>query len=243
MPRFFVSSESIKDNTVILTGDDAFHISRSLRMAQGEEITVCDDSGCVYSGILTAFTKDSVTVSLSSPMCGESELPCEVHLYQAFPKGDKWETIIMKAVELGATTITPFLSERCVKRPHADKTDALLLRWNRIAEEAAKQCGRARLPVVRTPHSFREALAEATDGKTALFCYENETACSIKKALSSCTPRKISLIVGSEGGFSPKESQEAISAGCIAVGLGPRILRCETAPLYALACISYHFEL
>ncbi len=243
MPRFFVSKDCILNGYVTLTGDDALHISRSLRMAPGETVTVCDETGCVYTATLTEFTKDSVTASLSAPMPTTSELPCEVHLYQAFPKGDKWETIIMKAVELGATEITPFLSERCIKRPHAEKIDSLLARWNRIAEEAAKQCGRARLPRVTAPLSFKEMLTDATKDKTAFFCYENETACTLRQALTATSPKRASVIVGSEGGFSPDEATEALSSGVISVSLGPRILRCETAPLYALSCFSYHFEL
>ena len=243
MPRFFVSKNAICDGYVTLTGDDAFHISRSLRMAPGETVTVADGEGAVYTATITEFTKDTVTASLSAPLAVSGEMPCDVHLYQAFPKGDKWETIIMKAVELGATVITPFLSERCIKRPHAEKIDALLLRWNRIAEEAAKQCGRARLPRVTAPLSFSEMLTEATCDKTAFFCYENEDACTLREALTKTSPVRAALIVGSEGGFSPKEAKAAIEAGALSVGLGPRILRCETAALYALSCFSYHFEL
>ena len=163
----------------------------------------------------------------------------------AYPKGDKLETVIQKAVELGATRIVPFESSRCIKRPDAKRAEARLTRLERIAEEAAKQCGRARLPKVELPVSFREMLADAKEHRLALFCYEGERALSVRQLLEgySGTPDSICAVVGSEGGFSPEEAEAAAAAGLITVGLGERILRCETAPDSILSAISYRFEL
>jgi 16S rRNA (uracil1498-N3)-methyltransferase len=163
----------------------------------------------------------------------------------AYPKGDKLETVVQKSVELGASEIIPFESSRCIKRPAADKADKIADRLSRIAEEAAKQCGRSRLPKVAKQIKFSEVTERVKDHDLTLFCYEGEGATSLKATLESYGKEggRIAVIIGSEGGFSEEEARLIIEAGAKCVNLGPRILRCETAPDYCLAAISYHFEL
>ena len=172
-----------------------------------------------------------------------TESPVRITLYMGYPKGDKLETVIQKAVELGVSRIVPFESSRCVKRPKQDKLDKLLSRFARIAEEAAKQCGRARLAEVTAPVDFRTALLDAKKSELCLFCYEGDGTRSLREVLSEKRAESISVIVGCEGGFSLNEAKEAEAAGLTPVNLGPRILRCETAPSYVLSCISYAYEL
>ena len=161
----------------------------------------------------------------------------------AYPKGDKLETVIQKAVELGASCIVPFESSRCIKRPKADKAEEKTARLMRIAEEAAKQCGRGTLPRVSLPVSFEEAIALSGESELSLFCYEGEGTESLRCILSENKKVKsIAVIVGSEGGFSPSEAAYAKSKSSRLANLGPRILRCETAPDYVLSAISYEFE-
>ena len=162
----------------------------------------------------------------------------------AYPKSDKLETVIQKAVELGAQRVVPFESSRCIKRPKAEKNDKLLERLKKIAEQAAKQCGRAKIPSVCAPLTYKEMLKVAKESDLTLFCYEDEKNVSIKSALEKVKEgQKISVIVGSEGGFSPEEADLARESGAVSISLGKRILRCETAPLFALSCIAYEFEL
>ena len=123
------------------------------------------------------------------------------------------------------------------------KAEKQTARLQRIAEEAAKQCGRARIPEVLSPLSFKQMLQIASQSELSLLCYENEDGRSIKDELSGTDKKSISIIVGAEGGFAPEEADMAVEAGCVSVTLGNRILRCETAPLYALTAISYEFEL
>lgn len=244
MPRFFAPTDNFCENTVRITGDDAYHIARALRMAVGDEITVADMKGRSHSCRLTRIRDDVCECEILSTEEGRTEPPMEVTLYMGYPKGDKLETVIQKAVELGALRIVPFESSRCIKRPRADKAEKQGARLSRIAEEAAKQCGRSRLPEVLPPVSFREAVRLAGEADLALFCYEGDCTSSLKGAIESAgTPKSISVIVGCEGGFSSDEAEYAKNAGLIPVNLGPRILRCETAPSYVLACISYVFEL
>ena len=151
----------------------------------------------------------------------------------ALPKGDKMEFIVQKAVELGVSRIVPYLSKNCVSRP--DKTEKKVERWRKIAAEAAKQCGRGRLPEVAAV----VPVAQAAESETALFFYENERRIGLHDALAGGVRDTVSLMVGPEGGFDPAEAKAAVDAGLQSVSLGTRILRCETAPIAALAAVLY----
>ncbi len=243
MPRFFVANENIEQGSVMVTGDDAWHIARSLRMAVGESITVCDESGNVHECTLERISDEAAVAKIVVSKTAESESPVFVTLYQALPKGDKMDTIVQKAVEMGACRIVPFLSERCISRPDEKSLEKKRVRWQRIALEAAKQCGRGVVPEICAAVSFSQMLELAKEASLACFCYEGEGTRSLKEVLCGAeNVREISLVVGSEGGFS---EAEACAAGesLTLVGLGKRILRCESAPAFALACISYQFEL
>ncbi len=244
MPRFFVNAEDIGKSTLLIKGADAYHIARSLRMAVGDGLTVSDGNGAELFCRLTRIRDQECECEILSIGASPAEMPVEITLYMAYPKGDKLETVIQKAVELGASRIVPFESSRCIKRPKADKIDKQMARLQRIAEEAAKQCGRGKLPTVATPMSFFEAIKEAARADLPLFCYENENEHSLKSALEShINAKTVSIIVGSEGGFSPEEAEAAIEVGNLPISLGHRILRCETAPSFVLSAISYVFEL
>ena len=243
MPRFFVKKEDIDNEKVFIRSDDAYHIARSLRMAVGDSITVCDGDGIEYLCRLERIRDEECECSVIERRTSLSEPKTRITLYMAYPKGDKLETVIQKAVELGAARIVPFESSRCIKRPKEDKIEKQTARLRRIAEEAAKQCGRAILPEVGAPLSYSKMLNVATEADVSLFCYEAEDGATVKTAISGKKFSTLSIIVGSEGGFSPEEAAEAIAAGCRSVSLGHRILRCETAPLFALAAVSYEMEL
>ncbi len=244
MPRFFVERENvdIAGGRVTIT-DDARHISRSLRMAVGDNVTVCDGSSNEYFCKLLKIRDDICECEIISVLEGGGESPLSITLCMAYPKGDKLETVIQKAVELGASRIIPFESSRCIKRPKAEKLDRVTARLQRIAEEAAKQCGRSRIPEVTAPMSYPEMLGNATDADLSLFCYEGEDENSLANVLFEKKDIKsVCVIVGSEGGFSRDEAEAAVAKGCVSVTLGKRILRCETAPSYVLSVLSYVYE-
>ena len=248
MPRFFTQKDNISDGFVTITGDDALHISRSLRMRPGEHITVCDMQKNVYDCELESFSSDSVTARVISSHPSDTEPPVFIRLYQALPKSDKLDTIIQKAVESGASEIIPFESERCVVRIEPAKEDKKLERRSRIALEAAKQCGRGIIPAVRAPLTFDKILSDADDCPLKLFFYEGDGTVSLREVLEERLaddrlPGKVAIVIGSEGGFTLSEAERARAAGFELCGLGKRILRCETAPGFALACLSYRFEL
>lgn len=253
MPRFFIAKEQIDEQSglVTVTGDDAHHIARSLRMAAGEHITVCDSQKTEYDCELLHFEDDRVVTARivsASPM--RTEPPIAVTLYQALPKGDKLDTIIQKAVECGACAIVPFESEHCVVRVKQDAEPRKTERRRRIAEEAAKQCGRGMLPSVSETVSYTNMLGMAAQADLVLFCYEGEGTLPLKTLLRGKMPDlpgdripTVAVVIGSEGGFSSAEADKAQNQGFCMTGLGSRILRTETASCFVLSSLVYEFEL
>lgn len=252
MPRFFVRSNQIADGIVTVTGDDAHHISRSLRMAVGDRITVCDMQRLEYECELTDFLPTCVRAKILSTVTCDTEPPYRAHVYQALPKGDKLDSIIQKAVECGMSELTTFESERCVVRVKDAAEGKKLERRERIALEAAKQSGRGQLPQIHPTVSFAEAIAQAAKAEIPLFCYEGDGTEPLPQVLEQCLAERaqgteklptVSIVIGSEGGFSQAEAQAAIRAGLRPVGLGKRILRTETAASFVLSCLVYRMEL
>lgn len=250
MPRFFVRGNQLNGDIFSIYGDDAHHISRSLRMAVGENITVCDMQGNQYECELCEFLDTEVRARVISCEKSQSEPPCKIYLYQALPKGDKLDTVIQKAVECGVYEIIPFESERCVTRIKSDAEDKKRERRCRISLEAAKQCGRSVIPNVARSVDFDKMLEEARMCDLCLFCYEGDGTEPLGKILSqrlcadgAALPKSIAIVIGSEGGFSLKEAQRCKEAGFVMTGLGKRILRTETASGFVLACIACFSEL
>ena len=173
-----------------------------------------------------------------------TEPPYSATLYQALVKGDKFDTVVQKAVECGVSRIVPFISERCVVRLSKSDCEKKRLRWQRIAAEAAKQCGRGIIPEVAGLLSYDEMVSEASKAGIPLFCYEAEDMKSLPAVLLDKKEEKtVSIVIGSEGGFSVNEALKAKEGGLESVGLGKRILRTETASSFVLACLSYELEL
>ncbi len=244
MPRFFINADSVIDGIAYIEGEDARHIARSLRMAVGDELTVSDAQGMEYACRLTKIRDERCELEILSSRRSLAESPVSITLFMAYPKSDKLELVIQKAAELGASRVVPFESSRCIKRPKEDKAAAKRERLNRIAREACGQCGRASLLTVENPISFDEMLSQAKSFDLALFCYEGEGTESLRDILDNRgAVSSICVIVGSEGGFSESEARAAAEAGLTMTGLGKRILRCETAPIYALSAISCATEL
>lgn len=250
MPRFFVEPDMISEGFVQIHGDDAHHISYSLRMAKGDIVTVCDTEGLEYKCSLADFSDKCVVAKIISRELSRSEPPFYAKLYQALPKGDKFDTVIQKAVECGVSEIIPFISERCIAKESCTEENKQKRR-NRISLEASKQSGRGRIASVHSVLSFEKMLEDACTGSDiVLFCYEGEGTLPLgkilhgeKERLSKVKYPVVSVIIGSEGGFSQGEAERAKNCGVFMCGLGNRILRTETASGFVLACLVYEFEL
>ncbi len=233
MPHFFC--EAVTGDRAVITGEDARHIAKVLRMRLGEGLTLSAVDGMDYDCVIEGLSPELVELSIQRAYPNETEPRAKVTLFQCVPKSDKMDWIVQKAVELGVFEVVPVLSKRCVSRPDAKTAAKKVERWQKIAKEAAKQSGRGIIPVVRPMITFAEALKEASTMELALFCYEGGG--DRLSALVSPTAEQIALLIGSEGGFEPEEAEAAKEAGCHAATLGKRILRCETAPLAALAAV------
>ena len=232
MPRFFV--ESIGGNTVVIEGADATHIAKSLRMKKGEQITVCDTKGTDYLCEIISMgnTVECNILSSEKSIC---EPDVNVTLYQAIPKSDKLDTIVQKAVELGVTRIVPVLTKRCISRPDKASMEKKCERLSKIAFEAAKQSQRGIIPKICSMVDFSQAVKSMSEDDIGIIFYEGGGERLNEIGLKP--EQNISIMVGAEGGFGPDEVELAVKGGIIQAGLGPRILRCETAPLAALSII------
>ncbi len=235
MAWFF--AESVSKPVHIIAGEDALHITKSLRMSVGERLTVCDSSAVAHDcEIVSVNSADEVLVRVLSSGACENEPAARVTLYQALPKGDKFDSVVQKSVELGVSEIVPIITSRCVSRPNETAAKKKVLRWNKIARQAAMQSRRGIIPTVQPVLSFSEALRRSA-GTRGVICYEcggkrlSEILCSDDK--------EISLFIGSEGGFEESEIRLAQENGAAAATLGKRILRAETAPLAALSVIMF----
>ena len=245
MYQFFVEPEQIGPEWATITGPDVNHIRNVLRMKPGEAVRISDGKGSCYDGTVDTLQSDEIIVRLTGEKMESTELPVEVVLFQGLPKSDKMEWIIQKNTELGVGAIVPVATSRAVVKLDEKKADSKVKRWNGIAEAAAKQSKRTLIPEVRSVLSFKQALLESATFDVKLMPYENaEGMAFTRKCIGEIRPgAKVAVFIGPEGGFSEAEAKEAASAGMIIANLGPRILRCETAPDYCLSAISYRFEL
>lgn len=237
MPRFF--TDDINENTARITGDDAMHIGRSLRMRLGDEITLCS-GGMEYICKIRSISDKEVLCDVLSSQKTKAEPSIELTLFQAMPKLDKLEFIVQKAVELGVCKVVPVLTERCVSRPDGKSFEKKRGRLQKIAEGAAKQSGRGIIPTVTDIISIDMAAKQMKECDISLICYEKGGRRLCGDMFSDKS--KVALMIGSEGGFSEKEVALCESCGALPIWLGERILRCETAPIAAVSIIMHLTE-
>ncbi len=235
MPKFFV--DAVSGNTVELTGPDGAHIAKSLRMREGEELTVCDAQGYDHRCTVLSVQGDRVALQVLEKKRCEAEPSLAVTLFQCLTKGEKMDTIVQKSVELGVERIVPVLSCRSISRPDEKAAVKKRERWQKIAREAAMQAGRGKIPQVAPVTGFNEAVKALSAFPGAAVCYEGGG--EPLSSLMQPSPSSAALFIGPEGGIAPEEIAALKEAGGRIVTLGPRILRTETAPLAALCAILF----
>lgn len=232
MSRFFVAS--FEGDSVVLTGPEVHHIARVLRMRSGEEVTLCDSAGTDYRCRLVAVGEHEVHAEVVERTPTHSEPDVAVTVYQGLPKSEKMDFIVQKCVEIGAVRVVPVSMARSVVRLNAAEGAKKQARWQKIAASAAEQSGRGLVPEVAAPLSFAQAL-DVLSHENAVVFYEGGGV-PLASLVTEDT-RQISLVIGPEGGFEAEEIERLRAAGAAVATLGPRILRCETAPLVALAVV------
>ena len=237
MARFFMAGTNFHGGMAIMRGRDAEHV-HVLRMRPGEDMIICDGQGTDYKCRLVKADKEQVEAEIIEVVKCPAEPTVKVSVICGLPKGDRTDYIIQKSVEAGAEEILFFQSARCVAKP--DKPEKKLERWQRIAEEAAKQSGRGIIPQVRWLGDLAGALNEAVQKDLALFLYETGEREPLDQVLSENRGiTTVALITGPEGGFEKFEADLARIAGLHVCSMGERILRCETAPVVALTAVMY----
>lgn len=242
MHRFFIAPEAVADGVAFMEGEDVLHLTKVLRLGPGDEVALCDGRKTEYTARIECVEKERVTLRVLSSAQSVTEPRCAVTLYQGLPKAGKLETIIQKCVELGVSRVVPFAAARSVVKLSEWEFEKKRLRYARVAYEAAKQsrrgiipevCGLAQLPA-----------ADFSQYGLVLLAYEKEQGTTLKAALRSAgAPESLALVVGPEGGFAPEEAALLCERGAVAISLGPRILRTETAGMAALAMALYELEL
>ena len=239
MPRFFLTGgSSIAGGTAFIVGEDAAH-AKVLRLKVGERLIVCDGLGKDHHCTITKITPEQVEAEVFETVTCKGEPTVRTIVLCGLPKGDKTDYIIQKCVESGAAEIWFFQSQRCIaKLPKKD--DKKIARWQRIAQEAAKQSGRGIIPSVGVLDDIAEAFNRAKATDLPLFMYETGDRASLKETVEEAgTITSAAIITGPEGGFEPFEAELAGIMGLRICSMGPRIFRCETAPVAALSAIMY----
>ncbi len=245
MHRFFVSADRITGNRVFIETEEARHITRVLRLKAGETVTVFDGMGHEYLVELQEQEGEGLTGQVIQKLARDHEPATRLHLVQGIIKGDKMDTVIQKAVEIGVKAIYPLAAERSVVRLEGDRAARRIGRWQDIAREACKQCRRNYIPRI-SPVLELPALLHEMAGHPVLMLYEKEAVLGLRQYLkergTDLKGSDIFVLVGPEGGFSEAEVEKARNAGVATVSMGPRILRTETAGLVAAAIILYELE-
>ena len=244
MPRFFVRTNQISNDNIDIIGEDVKHIKNVLRKQIGDKIEVCNqDTGDSYKCEIKNFSEDEIKTNIIEKLKNIQE-KVQVDIYQGLPKSDKMELIIQKSVELGANAIIPVNMKRCVVKlegkDEAKKTD----RWQKIAESAAKQCGRSFIPEVKNLINVKDICNLINEYDAIIVAYENEKENTLKSELQKLDSAnlKIGIVIGPEGGLEENDIKLLRENGARIVTLGNRILRTETVALNVLSIIMYEFE-
>lgn len=244
MYRFFVKKWQMTEGEVRISGGDYNHMRHVLRMRPGEQVLISTGDEWEYTCSIERYEDDEAVLRVVDAQKPGKELPSRIYLFQCLPKNDKMETVIQKAVELGAYEVIPVASKRCVVKLDARRGAQKGARWNNIAESAAKQSKRMIVPQVRDIMSFGDALARAKEMDVRLLPYENaEGMNGTRKILSGIEPgQSVAVLIGPEGGFEESEVKQAEDAGFHVITLGKRILRTETAGMTVLSILMYLLE-
>ena len=243
MRRFFVDKILSEGQTVSLTGNEAKHIQTVLRMKAGDKLILINGTGNELIAEIISTDKNEVKLIITGETFCTAEPTVDVTLFQCLPKSGKPEFIVQKCAELGISAIQPVYSKRCVVRPDKKDNAGKIARYNRIAQEAAKQCKRGTVPEVRNILNLNEC--DFSEYELILIAYEDEEKQTLKAVLKANPDVKsIALIIGPEGGLESSEVEKLLSEyeNAYPVSLGKRILRTETAGMAALAMIMYEFE-
>ncbi|WP_196602813.1 16S rRNA (uracil(1498)-N(3))-methyltransferase [Pectinatus frisingensis] len=237
MRRLFI--DGTLTEYMIIEGDDARHLLYAMRVKPGQRIVVADKKGIIAETEIIKCEVQRVFLHLLHKLSDQkNESDIEIVLVQCLPKGDKMDYIVQKAAELGVNKIIPVMSCNCVVRYDLEKREKRQQKWQKIAEEASKQCGRGSVPQIAAITDLSTCL-DMAEGYNACICYENEKHMSLNEYLKNHDGMNYMLFIGPEGGFTLDEAARCKIRGINSISLGNRILRTETAALAAVTIVQY----
>jgi len=241
MSRFYAPKENVRDGSIYVDGNEARHILNVMRLGKNDKVVVFDGTGREYTGFVKKIKSKSLIVEIISTKTLKPEVLPEITLAQALPKKGRMDYIVEKATELGVCGIMPILSERTIVKIEKENSVKKTCRWQKIAREAAKQCGRRNVPVVRPPEKFYNAIDDVNEFDIALMACLSENTMNFKRAISDFKTGKIIVFIGPEGDFTPEEIEMAKNTNCKLISLGARVLKTDTAGLFVLSVLNYEF--
>ena len=252
MPQFLVAPEDVGRSEFSLRGPEAFHVVKVMRLGAGSELDLFDGKGGRFKGVIQSVRPDgSVTGKVTQTLKADDQrAPVSLNLYLGLLKASHWDYALEKGTELGVTSFIPLLTPRTVVLLHeVERTKAKAERWSRLIMAAAKQCGRGDLPPVKEAVQFRDAIRALKDKGLVLLAWEGMKGSLASQTLGPAVRAahvkrgtdmlEVSLFIGPEGGFSEEEVELAEAEGAVVFGLGPRVLRAETAALAAVTLLQY----
>lgn len=245
MSIFYVKNEQIDGEKAVIIGGDVKHIRDVLRYNVSDTLDICDDDGVRYTTKITGFDKETVFLDVIEKSDFTTEPSINVTLFQGMPKADKLELIIQKTTELGVSTVVPVITERTVVKFDEKDINKKVERWNKIAQEAGKQSGRQKIPVVEKPIKLKNLIENISKYDILLLPYECEKEMTLKSALRNLKEKckNVAIFIGPEGGFSEEEVDMLTNLDNVRkVTLGPRILRTETAGIATVAMVLYELQ-
>ena len=243
MRRFFIEQTKITSTKIFITGSDAAHIKKVLRMKSGDRIGLFDGRGFEYEARIENLLAGSVEVSITKRFLSASESPVQIIVAQALLKDKKMDILARQLTEIGITKLIPFTSIRSVPRPDKKRLSERRKRWEKIAIEALKQCRRGHVTEIGETITFNDVIKIDDECDLKIVFWENESK-PISDAVQQVHDRhyrKILAVLGPEGGFTEKEIEDARACGFVTASLGPRILRAETAAVAACTILQYIF--
>ena len=244
MAKFFIKSNQIQDNTIIITGEDVNHIKNVLRKKQGDQIIACDGIDTDYYCKILSLEKEKIILEVLEKNILSAEPNVKIDIFQGLPKFDKMELIIQKTTELGVNKIIPLETKRVVVKLDEKTKIKKIERWQKIAQEAAKQCKRTHIPLIDNVVTIKNVIEKFEGYDIVLLAYEKENNSSIKSIIRDLVePSKIAVVIGPEGGFEEKEVNYLCGSlnKVKSISLGQRILRTETAGIVILSALMYEF--
>ena len=245
MYKFFVSDNEVNEDEINII-EDVNHIKNVLRLGIGEKVEVCDSRNCInYLCEIVEADNKFVKCKILDKLENSREPNVYLHIFQGLPKAEKMETIIQKTTEIGVSEITPVVMRRCVVKLDNKSASKKVERWQKIAEVAAKQSKRDKIPQINLPIDLKNIYKNLENYDIVLVAYENEENNGIKQILSNVSKKqdlRIAVIIGPEGGIDDSEISELKSHNIQTVSLGKRILRTETAPIVLSSVIMYEFD-